>query len=280
MSMEIGYSGTRGTHLPRGIQLNQADPNSTVNANLRRPFLGYGTIAYNENSAVSKYNGLELSLARRFSKGLMFEASYTWSKGLGHAEGNPLDSRNKNLDFGFVDLDRSHMFSLNYVWEMPFFKGQGGAAAAILGGWQISGIVMFHSGLAFTVTQSGDVSNFGGGTGNQRPDLVGNPHEGRGASLNRYFNVDAFRQVTRTLGIGTAPVGAVRGPGINNFDMSLLKNIAFKEQRKIQFGAEFFNIANHPQFEGVGNVFGSATFGVVTNARDPRVVQLRLKFSF
>ena len=86
--------------------------------------------------------------------------------------------------------------------------------------------------------------------------------------------------MTRTLGIGTAPYMAVCGPAINDFDVALLKNITFKEQRKIQFGAEFFNIANHPQFEGVGGGIGSATFGVVTSARDPRVVQLRLKFSF
>ena len=280
MSMEIGYSGTRGTHLPRGIQLNQADPNRTGNANLRRPFPGYGTIAYNENSGVSKYHGLETSLARRFSKGMMFEASYTWSKGLGHVEANPLDSRNKDLDFGPVDLDRTHMFSFNYVWEMPFFKGRQGPAAAILRGWQVSGITSFQSGLPLTVTQPGDVANFGGGTGGQRPDLVGDPHEGRGASLARYFNVDAFRQVTRPLGIGTAPIGAVRGPGINNFDVSLFKNVAPKEGMRLQVGAEFFNVLNHAQFEGVGVGLGSPTFGTVTDARDPRVVQLRARFSF
>lgn len=280
MSMEIGYSGTRGTHLPRAIQLNQADPNRTGNANLRRPFLGYGTISYNENSGVSKYHGLEASLVRRFSSGFMFEASYTWSKGLGHVETLPLDSRNKDLDFGLVDLDRTHMFSFNYVWEMPFFKGRGGAAEAVLGGWQISGITSFQSGLPLTVTQPGDVANFGGGTGPQRPDLVGDPHEGRGASVSRYFSVDAFSRVTRPLGIGTAPVDAVRGPGINNFDVSLFKNITPREGMRLQVGAEFFNVFNHAQFEGVGTGMGSAAFGTITDARDPRVIQLRARFSF
>jgi hypothetical protein len=279
-SFEIAYSGTRGTHLPRGIQLNQADPNRTGNANLRRPFLGYGTIAYNENSAVSKYHGLEVSLVRRFSRGLLFETSYTWSKGLGHVEGNPLDSRNKNLDFGLIDLDRTHMFTFNYVWELPYFKGQRGVAPAILGGWQLSGITTFQSGLPENVTQPGDVANFGGGTGGQRPDMIGDPHQDRGTSLFRYFNVDAFQQVTRPLGIGTAPFNAVRGPGINNFDFSLFKNIAPREGMRLQFGAEFFNIFNHAQFEGVGVGIGSPTFGVITNARDPRVIQLRAKLSF
>ena len=278
--LEVGYVGTRGTHLPRTIQLNQADPTRTVNANLRRPFLGYGTIAYNENSAVAKYHGLEVSLARRVSRGLLFEASYTWSKSLGHAEGNPLDSRNKDLDFGLTDLDRTHMFTFNYVYELPFFKGRGGAAEKIFGGWQVSGITTFQSGTPFTVTQSGDVANFGGGTGGQRPDLIGDPNEGRGSSLDHYFNTAAFRRVTQTGRIGTAPINAVRGPGINNFDVSLFKNIYLREGVRLQFGVEAYNVFNHPQFEGVDGGIDSANFGRVTSARDPRVLQLRAKLTF
>ncbi|MBI3683158.1 MAG: TonB-dependent receptor [Acidobacteria bacterium] len=279
-SLEIGYSGTRGSHLPRGIQLNQARPDLPGNANLRRPYLGYGTISYNENSAVSKYHGLEVSFIRRFSRGLMFEASYTWSKALGHPEGNPLDSRNKNLDFGLIDLDRTHMFSLNYVYELPVFKNAKGPMGRILGGWQISGITSFQSGLPFNVTQAGDVANFGGGTGGQRPDLAGNPHEGRGQSLQRYFNTAAYQQVTRPLGIGTAPVNSARGPGINNFDLAVLKNIAIREGVRFQLGMESFNILNHAQFEGVGSQLGATNFGVVTSARDPRVIQIRAKLSY
>ncbi len=279
-SFEIGYSGTMGTHLPRGIQLNQADPTRTVNANLRRTYLGYGTISYNENSAVSKYHGLETSLTRRFSHGLMFEASYTYSKGMGHVEGNPLDSRNKNLDFGLIDLDRTHIFSFNYIWELPFFKNSKGVAASVLGGWQISGITAFMSGLPVNVTQPGDVANFGGGTGGQRPDLIGDPNEGRGQSLTRYFNTAAFQQVTRAMGIGTSRVNPVRGPGINNFDFSVFKNIRLREGTRFQFGAELFNMWNHSQFEGVGGGLGNPTFGQVTSSRDPRVIQLRAKLSF
>ena len=143
-----------------------------------------------------------------------------------------------------------------------------------------SGITSFQSGLPFTVTQAGDVANFGGGTGGQRPDIIGDPHQGRGASLQRYFNVDAFRAVTRTGQIGTAPVNGVRGPGINNFDASLFKNIRPREGMRLQLGLETFNLFNHPQFEDVGGQISSATFGVVTSARDPRVMQLRAKLSF
>jgi hypothetical protein len=279
-SLEIGYAGTKGTHLPRGVQLNQADPTRTGNANLRRPFLGYGTISYNENSAESKYHGLQVSLVRRFSRGLMFEGAYTWSKALGHVEDSPLDSRNKNLDYGLAELDRTHMFTFNYVWEMPFLRDRRDLLKKLLGNWQISGITTFQSGLPFTVTQPGDVANFGGSTGAQRPDIIGDPNKGRGASLQRYFNVTAFRAVNETGRIGTAPVNGVRAPGINNFDVSLFKNIRPKEGMRLQFGIETFNLFNHSQFEGVGSQINSATFGVVTGARDPRVVQLRAKFSF
>ncbi len=90
----------------------------------------------------------------------------------------------------------------------------------------------------------------------------------------------AFQQVTRPLGIGTAPVNPVRGPGLNNFDVSVFKNVAPREGMRLQIGAEFFNLFNHSQFEALGGGIGSATFGQVTDARDPRVIQLRAKLSF
>ena len=279
-SFEVGYAGTRGNFLPRGVQLNQADPNRTGNANLRRPYLGYGTISMNENSAVSKYHGLEASFVRRFAGGLMFETSYTWSKAIGHVEGNTMDARNKNLDFGLQDLDRTHMFTFNYVWEIPFLKGRGGAAGAILGGWQLSGITSFMSGLPINVNQAGDVANFGGGTAAQRPNLIGNQNQGRGASLFRYFNTDAYERVTATGIVGNAPPNSVRGPGINNFDMALLKSFKVRESMRFQFGVETFNTFNHAQFEAVGAQIGAVTFGQVTDARDPRVIQLRAKFTY
>jgi hypothetical protein len=279
-SMEVSYVGTRGTHLPRGFQLNQADPFLTGNANLRRPYRGYGTIAYNENSAESRYNGLEVTLSRRMAGGLMIEGSYTFSKALGHTEGNPVDARHKNLDWGLLPDDRTHIFTMNYVWQIPGFQNGSGAMKAIFGGWQLSGITTFQSGLPFTVTQPGDAANFGGGTGPQRPDRIGDPHEGRGGSLDRWFNTDAFQAVTGAGRIGTEPVNGVRGPGIINFDAALLKNINLSEQVKFQFGLETFNFANHANFDSVGGALNSPTFGRVTSTLDPRVMQLRAKLLF
>jgi hypothetical protein len=278
--IEVAYAGTRGTHLSRGGQLNQPLPGTVVagvSANAVRPYLGYGSIGYTEGSAASRYHGLEVHALRRFSGGLLFEASYTFSKALGDTEGAPQDSRNKRLDWGLTDLDRTHMFTFNYIYELPFFKDGRGPVGAVLGGWQLSGITTFQSGLPFTVGISGDRAQAGGGA--QRPDLVGRPHDGRGQSLSRYFNTAAF--ALAPLGrFGNSPPLNVRGPGINNWDLSLYKNIRMREGLKMQIGAGFFNAFNHSQFEGVGGNLGAATFGVVTSTRDSRILQFRAKLIY
>jgi len=278
--VEMTYVGTRGTHLPGSVQLNQPRAGAVtggVSANAVRPYLGYAGIGYSENSTASRYHALEAHALRRFSNGLLFEASYTFSKGLGDPEGVPQNTYNKRADFGLLDLDRTHMLNLNYVYELPFYRNAGGWREALLGGWQMSGIATFQSGLPFSVTVSGDRALVGGGT--QRPNLVGRPHDGRGNSLDRYFNTAAF-ELQPAGAFGNAARNAVRGPGVNNWDFSVFKNLKWQERWKLQFGAEFFNVFNHPQFEGVGGVLGSATYGRVTSARDPRIVQLRAKLSF
>jgi hypothetical protein len=279
-SLEVGYVGTRGNHLPRTLQLNQGFPNypTSVNVALRRPYPGFGSIAYLENTAISKYNSLQAQLTHRFQHGLFFQASYTFSKALGDPEGMPLDSTNKELDYGLLALDRTHALTVNFVWQMPFFATQHGLAGLALKGWQIAGIASFQGGLPINVTQAGDAANFGGSTGAQRPNLIGDPNKNLGASLYQWFNTAAYQTVVS--GVGNAPFDSTRGPGVSNFDISLLRNFKPIERLQAQIGVETFNTFNHSQFENVGNQIGSATFGVVTSARDPRILQLRAKLTF
>jgi hypothetical protein len=279
-SVEVSYVGTRGTHLPRILQLNQADPLLTGNPNVRRPFLGYSSILYRENTAESRYHGLEISVLRRMSSGLMLEGSYTYSKALGHTEELPLDSRSKDLDWGLLPDDRTHILTLNSVWRIGGFEGRKGLSAAVLGGWQLSGIATFQSGLPFTVTQAGDSANFGGGTGAQRPDRIGDPHERRGESIQRWFNVDAFQRVTGGGRIGNEAVNGVRGPGMINFDAALMKTVNLNQKMSLQVGVEVFNVANHTNFDQVQAQIGSLGYGGVTSALDPRMIQLRGKLLF
>jgi hypothetical protein len=112
------------------------------------------------------------------------------------------------------------------------------------------------------------------------PYELSNPFTGFTQSAAEWFNVNAFRAVTTPGAVGTTPYNAVRGPGVADIDTSLFRNISFTEKLKGQLGIETFNTLNHTQFEGVGSVVGSATFGQVTSARDPRLVQLRAKVSF
>lgn len=280
LMLEVAYVGTHGTHLSRDTDLNQPLPGSVVggvSANAVRPYPGYAGLGYTEGSASSRYHGLEVHALRRFANGLLFEASYTFSKGIGDIEGTPQDTRNKRNSVGLLSLDRAHMFTLNYIYELPLFRTATGATHFFLGGWQVSGVTTFQSGLPFTVGISGDRAQAGGGA--QRPDLTGNPNEGRGQRLDRYFNVDAFRLPALGAFGNSAPFN-VRGPGINNWDINVYKNFRLKEMARVQFGAGFFNAFNHSQFEDVGATLASPTFGVVTSARDPRIIQFRLKLSY
>ncbi len=279
MSFEIGFVGSRGNHLPRTLQLNQGDPTQTVNVNLRRPYVGYGSITYNENSALSRYNSLQTRFNRRFAKGMFVQASYTFASALGNPEGMPLDSRNKDLDYGPLAVARRHAFNMNYVYQVPFFVKRG-ILASMFGGWQLSGIVSFQTGLPINVTQTGDIANFGGNTGAQRPDEIGNPNQNLGGNINQWFNTAAYMAVKGTGAIGNAQFDSTWGPGIANYDTSLLKTFKPRENLRIQTGVETFNTFNHTQFESVGNQLGSATFGIVTAARDPRILQLRLKLTY
>src|SRR5262249_15164637 len=154
------------------LSINQPRPNTDVprrvNVNAIRPFLGYGNIKFDERSASSNYHGLEAHLLRRFTQGLMFEGAYTLAKAIERTVGQDvvLDKNEKAL----TGLDRTHIFVLNYVYQLPFLRNTQGALGHLLGGWQVSGITTFQSGLPFTVTASGDRAGVGGGT--QRPDLV------------------------------------------------------------------------------------------------------------
>lgn len=280
--LSVAYVGTRGTHLEQTVNINQPAPNPDVaqrrvNINAVRPFLGYGNLNYAERSASSNYHGLEAQLLRRINRGLMFQASYTFAKAMQWEVGQdgPRERNEKSL----TDLDRTHVFVFNFVYQLPFFQKQQGVAGKLLGGWQLSGVTTFQSGLPFTVTAPGDRA--GTGSGGQRPDLVGKL--ARAKQLDQWFDTSVFAQAP--LGrFGTAGRNIIRGPGINDWSMSLFKNTRLPwftaEGSRLQFGVEVFNLFNHAQFEAVGGAFGGPTFGRVLSARDPRIMQFRLKLNY
>ena len=257
----------------------------------------------------SNYNSLQVRLEKNFSHGLQFEASYTYAHALDDASSAALGSLNNGdfrnqldpaLEYGNSDFDVRHRFVISYIYQLPFGNGKkfGGNATGVMnqliGNWQIAGITTASTGNWFTVTDA--VSNFstsdgGGGVGffEVRPNLVGNPN-GKPCLPGTVFNTCAFSDNTIPFTFGDAGRNIVRGPGFQNWDLSIFKMFPVREQMRFEFRAEFFNIWNHvnPVFEPVGEIseepqpveFGTPQFGFAQGARDPRFIQFALKFYF
>ena len=315
---EIGYVGTKGTKLPRFIEGNPAvfvpGESTEDNVNQRRLYSGctladpaapcnYASVGMIAGIANSTYNAMEVSLRKRFSYGLSFLASYTLSKTLddvstfnitGSASQsvagendlaqNPFDLA---AEHGRSMFDARHRLVVSYNWSMPFWNHPQNWYQQILGNWQANGITTLMSGTPFTVYDSQDVSLQGGapeisGFSSNRPDLIGNPNSGP-RTPQEWFNVSAFQRldpVAQAGQFGNEGRNVVEGPGYQQWDFSLFKDIPIKEAKRLQFRAEFFNVFNHANFRLPDNDISSPNFGQIQNALPGREVQLALKFLF
>jgi hypothetical protein len=316
--LEVGYVGTRGTHLARQRSLNQAlsaspsDPirgvtdNTLANVSLRVPILGVppDSLQEVESEGSSWYNALEMSLVKRLSHGFQFLASYTFSKILdtdganinATSSGNTLTLGDQNSPaqrWGRASFDRTHRFIFSTTWDLP--GPSHGVPRAVLGDWSLDAIVTIQSGNALTIAETNPTNVFG--ISQDRTQLSGVCSKNqlvRGGSveskLNGYFNASCFttQPVIGADGVGTAfgdsATGVVDGPGQANLDLALSKNVVFKwprERTNLQFRAEFYNALNHPQFGNPDSNFASPDFGVLSNtAVNARVAQLALKLAF
>ncbi len=278
--LDVAYVGSRGIHNVRTVDTNQPVASTRVasgqiSANAARPYPGFAAINTYVTDGNSLYHSLQVSLVRRFARGFSIQTAYTYSKTLDDNV-TPMNSYNsKRPEWGLANFDRTHVSTSSFVWEVPFGSRISGWERRIVQGWAISGIVSLQSGVPLTITIPGDRA--GTGDGGQRPDLVA-PVE-RLMTISQWFSTASF--ANPALGtFGNAGRGLVRGPGINNWDVSFTKRTQISERVGLQFRGEFFNLFNHTQFSGVGTGFGSGTFGQVTSARNPRVSQLALRLTF
>jgi len=316
--LEIGYVGTRGTHLVRQRSLNQALPaspsnpirgvmnNTVANIPLRIPILGIppDSLQEMESEGSSWYNGLEVSLTKRMSRGLQFLASYTFSKTMdtdgadinSTSSGNALtlgDQNSASQRWGRASFDRTHRFIFSETWDIP--GPASGIQHALLGGWELASVVTIQSGSALTIAYTNADNVFG--ISEDRAELTGKCAKNQlvtggpiGSRLNSYFNTSCFTTppVIGADGIGTgfgdSVTGIANGPGQVNLDLALSKTVLLNwplENCSLQFRAEFYNAFNHPQFSNPDTNFSSPTFGVISStAVNPRVGQLALRFSF
>lgn len=321
---EIGYVGTKGTHLPRFVEANPAvfvpgtvngQPiSNSSNADQRRLYSGctladppsscqFSSTGEIASIAGSSYNAMEASLHKRFSHGLSFLASYTWSKAIDDVSSfnitgsaakpvageNDLAQNPFNLkaERGLSLFDARNRFVGSYEWVLPFWNHGQNWYQSALGGWQMDGIATLMSGTPFTVFDSNDVAAQGSapeitGFSAQRPNLVGNPNNGP-RSVGAWLNGGAFQRLDPTANagqFGTEGRNVNIGPGYADWDFAALKNFKVTESKQFQFRAEMFDFLNRTNFRLPDSDISSPTFNHILAAQAPRQVQFALKFMY
>jgi hypothetical protein len=271
-------------------------PTKPLPDNYLRPYFGYGNLLVYENSGTSNYNALQVSVNRRFTRGLQFGVALTHAKVLGVADSDSsqvspyFPTRQRN--YGPLAFNRPNTLVFNYMYELPKIGKKTGwkPAGWVLDDWQISGITSFVSGAPFTPGFSTvDGQDITGSTEAARINVAGNPTLSKSErDFFRNFNTDVFRRPAQGE-FGNSGVNILTGPGINNWDLSVSKRVPlFSEARFVQFRTELFNAWNHTQFASLFTTarFDTAgrqvnpNFGAFATARTPRIIQLSLKVIF
>ncbi len=313
--LDIGYVGNRGSHLLQLVTLNQPVYNPTTNAfTTRFPTAAIsgnknatGGVQQVQTTSESTYNSFQTSLSKRFSSGLQFLAAYTYGKSTDFYSGAALneltnipgDQVNWRLNKGPSDFNREHRFVLSGVYALPKRSYGSAFARGLLNNWQIASIVVFQSGLPFSIVNSNDTSiisraNFASG-------FSGDVYTSGsvGSRLNAYFNTAAFARscvnaaCSAAVGVvtnptfdpsapfGNTPRNFLTGPGQKNVDISFIKLIPVSERVRGEMRVEFFNAFNWVNYANPNNNLIGANFGRIERASTgPRVIQLAFKVSF
>ena len=313
--LEIRYVGTKGTHLPRNIDANPAvyGPGATAqNADRRRIYANcapnngpcqYATIAeltYGQNST---YHSGQVSFSHQYGSGLAFNVSYWVSKTLDYlssmnlqgASAKPLSGENDlaqnpfdlKAEHGPSIFDARHRFVASATWEIPFARHTQGVKKVFLDGWQLNGIGTANSATPFTVYDSNNVSLQASappisGFFASRPNLVGNPSRGP-HTVTQWLDRTPFQRLnpqTQAGQFGNESRNASRGPASADVDLSALKTFELTEKTRLQFRAELFNVANHPNFGLPIADLASADFGRILQAGPARLTQFAVKILF
>jgi hypothetical protein len=333
--LEVGYVGTKGTHLREtrdALQSQDATPtnpvvvggasittNTFANAIARsraQGINGYSGFQLFANDAYSHYNSLQTTVSRRWGAGY-FQAAYTFSRSTdATSTGNTAfntafnDESTLAASRGLSDFDRTHRLAVSYRYDLPFFASSEGLKHRVLAGWAVSGITIIQSGSPFSVLDSGAGSAFlglGSAPGVETGSLAsgsslssGLSSGGIGTRIDGYLNAAAFTPAAQlyptqcltdpnfcTTGFGNLGRNTYRGPGQQNWDFSLIKNLKITERPSLRFTTDFFNIWNHANFgnpavtdvESIGAT--NSPFGKITSTvGTPRLIQFSLRYAF
>src|SRR5579885_3463621 len=313
--LDLSYVGSFSRHLlwerninpvPIGAHFAAANQDPTLSGKpLPETFLvryrGWSNLMYEEFAATSNYNSLQVSLNRRFSRGLMFGASYTFSKALGEANSETgavsayFSPRQRN--YQPLSFNRAQVLAVNYAYDLPLLHLPK-AAGALVNGWTISGITSASTGApltpSFSLSPTLDItgSSTGSAGDSARMNLICDPRSGSKIGTSQIFNAGCF-QMPAVGTFGNAGLGYLTGPGYLNWDMALAKKvpIGLGERRQLQLRGEAYNAFNHTEYNALSSSirFNSRT-GAITNltsglgnytgTRPARIVALSLRFQF
>jgi outer membrane receptor protein involved in Fe transport len=294
LAIEVAYVGNQSHHLEREVQpanFPPIAPGDTRSVQQRRPNPRFSGGNYFDTSGNANYNGLEVKLEKRYSHGYQFQIGYNWSKNIdmetqdqgGGGSDNPYNYRTMR---GLSSIDFGQRFVASFVLELPFGRGKPiggsvtGVADKIVSGWQLAGIVTFQGGFPFTPSLgSADPTNSGRSYG-LRPNVAGT---GAVSNQNRdhWFNINDF-PVPALYTIGNAGRNILRGPGLSNQDLSLLKNFHFTERIYLQFRAEYFNVFNVTNLSNPNTSVDLPAVGgkIFSTSTAARIGQFALKLYF
>jgi hypothetical protein len=275
-----------------------SQPNVT-RGQLLRPYPQFlNVLNFRPDAGNSIYHSFQARLQRQFSHGLSFLLAYTNSKSISDSDsittfdGNAPSTQNaydRRADRSLAGTDISQRMVVSFIYELPVGRGrQIGQAMPkwldfVLSGWQTNGVLTFQTGFPLPISAPNTSNSFSLGL---RPSVIGDPALPDGRSRNdrlaRWFNTAAFSQPAPfTFGNAPRTLPTIRDDGVKNLDFSLFKEFAVRERQRLEFRAEFFNLANRPQFAAPAIVFGSANFATVAAQRNtPRQIQFGLKYAF
>lgn len=291
LAVEAAYFGSKATKLTAQIVDNTAliaGPGPVAQRQLYPQFAPYVLNGYNEFP--SWYEGGSLRVDKRYSHGLSFLVSYTYSKNLdyvdnlssGNVGGQPTSNPTRyQAEKGPAGFDIRHVLVMSNSWVIPGKTGHR-ITDAVVSGWSVSNVFSFHSGLPFSAFLGSDNENIGsvGGRSVEFPNLTGEPTAIANPSPNQWFNTKAFA-IPALYTVGNAGRNILRSDTLVDDDLSLSKSWTVLEHRSVEVRGEFFNLFNHANFGFPGSTVGTSQFGVISSTLNPgRQVQIAAKIHF
>jgi hypothetical protein len=291
--VRVMYVGTRAVHLFARGNLNQPVPGPTAVAT-RRPFPALQSFNSIQSRGNSTYQALQFQVEKRFSHGISFLSSFTWSKSIDDSSGGlndydngssttPQNIMNDRAEKALSDFDVGRRWVTSFEWELPLGRGKKFGAAwnpvlnTILGGWKMNAILSMQDGMPLSIFGPDETN---GACGPCRPNRIANGNiPAAQRSLKHWYDTAAF--VTQPLyTFGNSGRNIIFGPGLVNLDFSVLKNFDINERFKLQYRAEAFDLTNTPYFGPPGSSYYLATGGVISVAYSERLMQMGLKLLF